>query len=239
MIARARQQLADRRGASRTVTILIILVLIMVGIVAAPYVLQYLHESNQFACQTALDSARRQMAADYMLTSGIPTVKDAQGNTTYALEGWDDLCPNGGTVYVREVEDASDSEMPYELICGLHNPDTKLCTRLNANYALAQIQGAVAKSRLEGNPYPATLTVKLHGKELIAELVDNDTGIRRGTANTKGYDDVVIYYSIVGHSDFGSDSNMAEGQVWYFCYADENHCANWSSRNSWTGDSYE
>ena len=68
MIARARQQLADRRGASRTVTILIILVLIMVGIVAAPYVLQYLHESNQFACQTALDSARRQMAADYMLT---------------------------------------------------------------------------------------------------------------------------------------------------------------------------
>lgn len=239
MIYRVRQRLADKRGASRTITILLILIGIMAAIIAAPFVLQYLHESSQFACQTALDSARRQMAADYMLTNGIPTVKDAQGHTTYALSGWDDLCPSGGTVYVREVDNASDSEMPYELICGLHNPDTKLCTRLNANYVLAQIQGAVEKSRLGGVPYPETVTVKLHGKEISAQLVDSYTGLRRGTADTKGYDGTVIYYSIVGHSDFGSDSNMEQGQVWYFCYADENHCATWSSRKSWTGDSYE
>jgi len=239
MTFRVRRRLAGRHGASRTVTILIILALIMAGIIAAPYVMQYLHESGQYACMTALDSARRQMAADYMLSSGVSTVKDAQGHTTYALNGRDDLCPSGGTVYIREIENPSDSEMPYELICGLHNPDTKLCTRLNSNYALAQIQKAVGKSRLEGAPYPETVAVQLNGTEIIAQLVDNYTGLQRGTSKTSGYDGIVIYYSIVGHSDFGSDSNMPEGEVWYFCYADENHCATWSSRKSWTGDSYE
>ena len=48
----------------------------------------------------------------------------------------------------------------------------------------------------------------------------------------------VICYSITGHSDFGADSGLEEGQVWYFSYADEEHCANWKSDDGWSGDSY-
>ena len=27
-------------------------------------------------------------------------------------------------------------------------------------------------------------------------------------------------------------------EIWYFSFADEDHCANWSYHDEWTGDSY-
>lgn len=236
MIARARQRLVDRRGSSKLVSILCILVILAVLVFLAPYAIQYFKESNRTACMTALDSARRQMAADYMLSSGVAT---AQGTNAYVLKGRDDLCPSGGTVYVREIEPDTQNGVPFELVCGLHNPDTKLCTRLNAGYVLAQVGDAVASQQLIGIPFPESVKVSLNGKEYTAVLVDEETGIRSGTDTIKELSGTVIYYSIVGHTEFGKDSGLSEGEVWYFSFADENHCANWSSKKSWTGDSYE
>ena len=170
------------------------------------------------------------------MVNGTPTAKDAKDLVTYAMNGWDDLCPGGGTVYV--VENKNDWEIPYDVVCGLHDEDTKEATRLNASYVLYQIEEAVRQARAKGEAYPASVTVELHHRELTALLVDDFTGLRRGTATTKGVEGIVAYYSIVGHSDFGADSGLAEGEVWYFSYADEEHYAAWSSKQSWTGDCY-
>ncbi|MBQ1411302.1 MAG: hypothetical protein IIY94_08520 [Oscillospiraceae bacterium] len=230
-----RVRLSSRRGASRMTTLFIIMVLIMGGIIAFPYVKDYVKESERFSCQTALDSAKRSMAADYMLTNSVST----ETPSAYVINGHDDLCPSGGTVYVREVEPESSNELPYELVCGLHAPDEKLRTRLNSGYVLSQIEQEVARLRLSGTPYPESVTVKLNGEEIIANLVDDYVFFYGGTDATKGVDGTVAYYSIVGHSAFGSDSGVEEGTVWYFCFADENHNATWTPRKGWTGDSYE
>ena len=36
----------------------------------------------------------------------------------------------------------------------------------------------------------------------------------------------------------GKDSGLKDGALWYFAFADEDHCANWSYHDEWTGDSY-
>lgn len=236
MIYQVRRRLADRRGASRLVPIFVVLIIIAALIIGWPYAMQYIKESGQLACQTALDSARRKMAADYMLSSGLPILK---GTSACVMNGQDNLCPSGGTVYVREIEPETESGLPFELVCGLHHPDTKLRTRLNASYALAQVEDAVAKSRLTGVPFPESVTVSFNDKTFTASLVDETTIVRRGTDYIQGLSGTVIYYSIVGHSEFGDDAGLEKGRVWYFSFADENHCANWSSKKSWTGDSYE
>ena len=105
--------------------------------------------------------------------------------------------------------------------------------------AMSQIEQEVARLRLSGTPYPESVTVKLNGEEIIANLVDDYVFFYGGTDATKGVDGTVAYYSIVGHSAFGSDSGVEEGTVWYFCFADENHNATWTPRKGWTGDSYE
>lgn len=238
MIHRVRRLFKDRRGACRAVTILLLVIVVLLGIAAIPIVKDYLHESAAFACRTALDSARRRMAEDFMLTSSFQTAEGMKEVVADAMHGWDDLCPSMGTVYIVEDE-SGDDNMPFELVCGLHDSDTKLCTQLNARNVLNQIREEVKKSRDKGVPYPESVTVKLHNKDITALLVDDYTGLRRGTDTTNGYEGIVVYYSIVGHSEFGKESKLAEGEVWYFSYADEAHCANWSSKKSWTGDSYE
>ena len=239
MIRRIRRLMDDRRGASRLVGILVILLLVMVGIIAVPYVRGYMEDSARIACGTALDTARRQLTTDYMLTinKGMPTEDEVKGMLPFMTYNGENLCPSGGTVYVIKTDEKDG--MPYRLVCGLHDTDTKLCTRLNSSYVRSQVENAVRESRSRGVPYPETVAVELHGKNITAVLVDEKVNIRRGTSSTKDQEGIVVYYSIVGHSDFGAESDMDEGGVWYFSYADENHCANWTYEKSWEGDSYE
>lgn len=236
MIYQVRRRLADRRGASRLLPIMVFIIIVAALIIGWPYALQYIKESGQLACESSLDSAKRQMAADYMLTNNLPSLKDT---TARLLIGRDTLCPSGGTVYIREIDPETESSLHFELVCGLHHPDAKLRTRLNASYALTQIEEAVAKSRLIGVQFPESVTVSFNDKTFTALLVDEKTTIRRGTDHIKDLSGTVMYYSIVGHSEFGSDCGLPEGSVWYFSFADPDYCANWSITKSWTGDSYE
>jgi len=227
----------SRRGITRFTVILLVLVAIMLIVAAVPIWLHLRENAERMGCLTALDSARRQLAVDYLMVNGTPTAKDAQDVVTYAMNGWDDLCPGGGTVYV--VETKREDWMPYDVVCGLHGEDRKQCTRLNASYVLEQIEEAVHHEQLLGDPFPASVTVRLHHEDVVALLVDDYTGIRRGTSTTADLDGVVAFYSLVGHSDFGANSGLKEGELWYFSYADEEYCAAWSSTRGWTGDSYE
>ena len=151
------------------------------------------------------------------------------------MNGWDDLCPDGGSVYIVPKEN---SPLDWEIICGLHCSDSKLRTRLNSYNVREQIKEALLRRQNEGNPYPETLPFTLHGKAYEAHLVDAPTNFKRGTRLTADVEGIVAFYSLVGHSDFGADSGMKEGALWYFSFADEDHCANWTYHDEWTGDSY-
>ena len=225
-----------KSGIARLVVILLVLALVMLIIVAKPAYLYLKEESDRIACVQSLDSASRQVAVDYLNKGGNQSAEEVKAEAARAMLGWDDLCPAGGNVYV--VESDGKNGLPYQLVCGLHGTDKKQCTRLNASNVYEQVVEAVRRERLDGNDYPESVTVTLHHKPLTAYLVDESTGLRRGTGATTGYEGTVAYYSIVGHSDFGDDSGLKDGRVWYFSYADEDHCANWSSKDGWSGDSY-
>ena len=55
-----------------------------------------------------------------------------------------------------------------------------------------------------------------------------------GIIRLVGKERIVLHDAI----DFGADSGMKEGELWYFAFADEEHCAIWTYHDEWTGDSY-
>jgi len=236
MVMRWREKLKNAKGTSRLTVILAVLVLALALAVIIPSVRAYNRQGEAVACATALDTARRQLAAEYML-EGFEELssEEAKDHITYVMNGWDDLCPGGGTVFLVRKEEPQG----FDLFCGLHGPDGEQKTRLNAGYVLDQLRKALEKSRRDGEPYPETLTVNLNGKPLVCYLIDEETRFRTGTKMTEGVTGTVAYYGIVGHSDFGEGEDQEEGKIFYFSYADENHCAAWRVREGWTGDRLE
>ncbi len=227
------------RGMSWLVGILLVLVTVLFIVVMIPVYHKYQTQGEILACATALDTARRQLAVDYMFDGfENDSAEAAKKLVTEVMLGWDDLCPDGGNVYI--VPRGGDS-LAWDVVCGLHGSDRKQCTRLNSDTVLEQLREALRLERQLDNPYPESLEYTLHHRTYTAYLTDEPVPFKRGTKLTDGYQDagIVAYYSIVGHSDFGADSGLEEGQIWYFSYADEEHCAAWSSLQRWTGDSYD
>lgn len=235
------QKLRGGRGVSRLVFVLLVLVIVLAVVVMIPGYRRYQRMGHTVACATALDTARRQLAAEYMFNGWENgSAKEAKRLVTQVMNGWDDLCPEGGTVYiVYNAGDKVDTDLAWDVVCGLHGSDKKLCTRLNSDYVLDQLREALQRERLLGNDYPEKLGFTLHGKSYTALLVDEETGLKRGTDLTLGYSGIVAFYGLKGHSDFGADSSADAGEIFYFSYADEKHCATWRSDDGWTGDSYE
>lgn len=229
-------KLHSDRGMSWLIAILLLAVIVLSITALIPSYRRYQEQGKAVACATALDTARRQLAADFML-GGFENGKaeEAKEFVSYVMNGWDDLCPDYGTVYI--VRRTDDSPMDWDIVCGLHCSDKKLRTRLNADYVLEQLREALKTAQADGVQYPESLTYTLHGKTRTALLVDASTNLKRGTSTTEGYEGIVAFYSLVGHSDFGAGKGK-DGALWYFSYADEAHCANWRADDGWTGDSY-
>ena len=227
------QKLHSRSGITRAAYLLIILIILMLILISIPAWKYYQNRAAELGCGSSLNSANHQLSIEYLAGRKI-TPETAKEIVTVAMDGWDDLCPGGGTPYLVEEE----SEVGYRVVCGIHDKDTKERTRLNAANALEQIEKSVKMEKTLGNNYPDLVKVVLNGKEYEAVLTDKESGLKRGTGATTGVKGTVIYYSITGHSDFGVDSGLTEGKVWYFSYADEEHCANWNSIDGWSGDSY-
>lgn len=237
MIPTVRARLEDRQGKSRVVTILLILIVIMAAIMAYPVYTHYRDEAARVECEAAMSTAQREMTVDFLSSLSAVNYSSSDALGSVVMYGRDNICPSGGTVYI--IEQNKENSTPYVLVCGLHDKDDKQRTRLNSNYVFSQVQEAVKLAQSRGDAYPASVTVQIHGKDLTAQLVDESTGLHRGTEYTKDYEGTVAFYSIVGHSAYGADSGLEDGEIWYFSYADENHCANWTNKKSWTGDSYE
>jgi len=236
MRTQLRSKLHSERGMNRLIAIMLVLVIVLAVITLIPSYKKYQDQGKRVACGVALDTARRQLASNFML-NGFEngSAEEAKKFVTFVMNGWDDLCPAGGSVYIVPK---ADSPLDWEIICGLHCSDSRLRTRLNAYNVREQLKEALLIQKNQGNPYPESLRYTLHSKEHTAYLVDADAGLKRGTKLTEGQDGIVAYYAVVGHSDFGADSGMKEGELWYFAFADEDHCANWSYHDEWTGDSY-
>lgn len=226
--------LQDNRGIAWIFVVLLILILILLVLIFIPVYRRYRFQADEIGCVSALKTANDQLSIAY-LSEGDLSAEEAKEAVDRAMDGWEDLCVGHGTVYLVETKN---SEVPYQVVCGLHDKDTKEKTRLNAAYVLEQIQKEVKSFQIQGEAYPGTITVELNGKQYEAVLTDEESGFRSGTSKTSKAEGTVIRYSIVGHSSFGEDSGMHDGDVWYFTYADEEHCAIWSSLNGWSGDSY-
>lgn len=229
-----KQKLSGRNGIAAAVVILAILVVILSVVIAIPFYRNYRNQTREIGCVSSLKSANDQLSIAY-LSAGQLTAAEAKAAVTRAMNGWDDLCPGGGTPYLVETEDA----VPWRVVCGLHDKDTKERTRLNAANVLEQVRQKVDLEQKLGDPAPAEVQVTLNGKEYPAVLTEEETGFKRGTAATSGVEGTVIHYALTGYGAFSGTPGPAGGSVCYFSFADENHCAAWSEQEGWTGDSYE
>lgn len=233
-----RKKLKSDGGLSWIFAIMLVLIIILAITSMIPSYLKYQERGKTVACATALDTARRQLASNFML-NGFEngSAEDAKDFIGFVMNGWDDLCPDGGDVYIVPK---GDSLIDWDVVCGLHCADSKLRTRLNAYNVRNQLREALLVRRSAEDPYPESLPFTLHHKDYTAHLVDETTPLKRGTRTTMGMEKegTVAFYSLVGHSDFGADSGMKDGELWYFSFADADHCANWNYHDEWTGDSY-
>jgi hypothetical protein len=235
MDKRRRTKLHQTLGIARLVVILSVLALVLVAAALYPVIQHYRFRADALGCLAGLDTARRQLAAEYLFEGENSSAEQARDYVGFVMAGWDDLCPGGGTTYIVPKDD---SELAWDVVCGLHGQDRRQCTRLNADYVLEQLREELRTAQVLGTTYPERMTVTLHHKPLEALITEEDTGLRRGTRATVGAKGTLVSYAIAGYSDFGTGRGVPVGEISWFSYADEEHCANWSAWDGWTGDSY-
>jgi len=235
MEKRRRTKLHQTLGIARLVVILTVLALVLVAAALYPVIQHYRFRADALGCLAGLDTARRQLAAEYLFEGENSSAEAARDYVGFVMAGWDDLCPGGGTTYIVPKDD---SELAWDVVCGLHGQDRRQCTRLNADYVLEQLREELRTAQVLGTTYPERMTVTLHHKPLEALITEEDTGLRRGTRATVGAKGTLVSYAIAGYSDFGTGRGVPVGEISWFSYADEEHCANWSAWDGWTGDSY-
>ena len=229
------EKLHQNRGIARLVVILTVAALVLLAAALYPVIQRYRFRADALGCLAGLDTARRQLAAAYLFEGENSSAEEARDYVGFVMAGWDDLCPGGGTTYIVPKDD---SELAWDVVCGLHGQDRKQCTRLNADYVLEQLREELRTAQVLGTTYPERMTVTLHHKPLEALITEEDTGLRRGTRATVGAKGTLVSYAIAGYSDFGTGRGVPVGEISWFSYADEEHCANWSAWGGWTGDSY-
>jgi len=214
---------------SRAVAILLVLVTVMALIIAIPRIWRFFKDSSsEIACVQSLDSASRQIAVDYLLqyyAENEQSAEEVKAVAANAMLGWDDICPAGGSVYVVPTNDPDG--VPFKLVCGMHNKDAKLCTRLNADYVLSQLRAAIGKAETLGRELPENVEVSLHHKALTVTLLEEPSDLRRGTGASIGHSGTEAFYT-----------RDADGTVEWFVFADEKHAAVWNRTGGWTGDSW-
>ena len=230
------RKLKSTRGISRLMALLLALVVVMCVVISVPTVRYYWARYRSAACAAGLDTARRRLAEQF-LSDGGQSAGEARDAVAYAMVGWDDLCPSGGKVYLVETESG---ESPYDLVCGLHDPDIRLRTRLNSGYVLEQLRDGLKESRKNGEPGPETLTFYLNGKRWKAWRTDTRCDFKWGTGIARGLEklDAAAYYGIAGQGDFTAGNGVNDGGICYFTYAERSSFATWRAGHGWTGDSY-
>lgn len=217
--------LEERGGTARILVILSLLILVMVVILSIPSWKAFRYKSQCIACDQAIKSAGDGLKIEYLDTYDESSVKEAQKTLDEVMPAREDICPAHGNVYMIRNEQGI-----FELVCGLHSRDAARRTRLNAAYAgecLEEAHRNILEKAKEGDTEPEKIRIRVNGKPLDCVYVTEKVDIRRGTSTTKDYDGTVAFY--------GTDD---AGDIDYFVFADEDHCAVWNKGDGWTGDAY-
>ena len=223
----------DERGVTRAAMILIVLIFIMLVIIAIPSWKRFRYRSEKTGCAQAMKSARDGLIIEYLGRFKEGTVEEAMETLDQVMPARPDICPAGGTVYLIRDKDGI-----FQPVCGLHDDDLKLRVRLNASRGKQLLAEALKQTRQKTGKEPEKVTITLNGKALECVRVPEVLDLRRGTALTNGYKGVVAYYGIAGYGSFTESDDVKAGDISYFVYADENHCARWIDGDGWTGDAY-
>lgn len=222
----------DRGGVNRVVAVLLALIAVMLVIIAIPAWEHYRERSEIIACEQAMKSAKDGLIIEYLNRFEEGSVEDAMQTLDEVMVARPNICPAGGEVYLIKNDHGI-----YEPLCGLHDPDARHRTRLNASRAKELLLEARRKALREVDGEPESVTIQLNGQPLECVRVQQEQAIRRGTATTNGYDGIVAFYGLAGEGDFAPEG-VADGEICYFLYADEDHCAIWRADDGWTGDAY-
>ena len=227
-----------RGGVNRVVAILLVLIAIMLVVVLLPAWDDLRLLSQRLSCEQAMKSAKDGLIIEYLGRFKEGSVQDAMNTLDQVMVARPNICPAGGEVYLIK-----NSNGIYEPLCGLHDRDGRRRVRLNASRALELLREARRKAlRSSKGKEPDAVEITLNSMPLSCERVPKVQKLRRGTGTTDGFDGVVAFYGLAGEGDFpageGEDAKVETGDIYYFVYADEAHCAIWKANDGWSGDAY-
>ena len=222
-----------RGGVNRVVAILLVAIAIMLVLIAVPSYRVFQYRAQKTSCEQAMKSAKDGLIIEYLGRYKEGSVQDAMNTLDQVMIARPNICPAGGEVYLIKNSDGI-----YEPLCGLHDRNERQRTRLNASRALELLrEKRRAALRSSKGVEPDAVTITLNSQPLSCVWVDKAQNLRRGTATTDGFDGVVAFYGLAGEGDFPVEG-VAAGDIFYFVYADEDHCAIWKANDGWTGDAY-
>ena len=224
---------SNRGGINRVIALLLVLIAVMLVIIAIPWWKHVRYRSEVIACEQAMKSAQDGLVIEYLSRYKEGSVNDAMKTLDQVMVARPNICPAAGEVYLIK-----NSQGVFEPHCGLHDPDEKQRVRLNAARALELLREArrTALRRSKGVE-PDAVEITLNSQKLSCERVQEAPKLRRGTGTTDGFEGTVAFYGLAGEGDFPVEG-AEEGDIFYFVYADENHCAIWRANDGWTGDAY-
>ena len=219
-------RLRSRRGIALAVWVLAAALLIVCILISIPLYRNHRRDAYSVGCASSLDSAQNQLAIDYLSGNDSPKVSDTISVVDFAMNGSEDLCPAGGTVYLIK---GGDDGLPYGLACGLHDTDKKERTRLNAAYAMTLVRDRLA----ETEDTPDRLTVTLNGKTVRANRTEEtETQVLSGLLTSD--DKVKISYAVTDSDTLDPEG----GRIAWFSYADTAYYAIWTPGTGWSGSSW-
>ena len=224
---------SNRGGVNRLVAILLVLIGIMLVIVLIPAWDDLRILSQVLSCQNAMKSSKDGLIIEYLNRYKEGSVEDAMKTLDQVMVARPNICPAGGEVYLIKNEDGI-----YQPLCGLHDKDKRRRVRLNATRALDLLrEGRRIALRYSRGVEPDKVDIVLNSMTLPCVRVQKVQKLRRGTGTTDGFDGVVAFYGLAGEGDFPVE-DVEAGDIFYFVYADEYHCAIWKANDGWTGDAF-
>ena len=224
-----REKLHSNRGINRLVAIALVLAVVLFIAAMIPVYRAYKKRADATGCLVAMKKAQDMLDVEFLWNYNL-SFEEAQAVVDKSRWEMDTVCPAGGDSYLVYREN---SDQIYQIVCGLHDPDTYERTRLNARSVYEQLEDTLFDARRTGGEAPERVIVTINSRELEIERLNEPNDLRYGTDSSTGYKGIVSYYSV-------NDN----GKLTWFVYADENHAAVWraegssAARAGWSGDAY-
>lgn len=224
-----REKLLSERGISRLMAIVLVLVVVLILVAMYPVYRAYKRHADEVGCLAAMKKSQDWLDVEFLSNYSL-SFEEAQAVVEKSKWEMDTVCPAGGDSHLVYREN---SDQIYQVVCGLHDPDTYERTRLNAGSVYEQLESALFEAKRRGQAAPDTVTVTINSRELEIERLDEPNDLRYGTDASTGYKGTVSYYTVDG-----------DGELSWFVYADQNHAVVWRAEGSavfragWSGDAY-